>query len=88
MLHLDIRAIADVRTSFSAVSYTTGPMALERVRYIFYCIITLLLEIFVFSFVEFTINKNVEVYLSHPVETSVVFFLTLPLNAMRPFPPI
>ena len=24
----------------------------------------------------------------HPVETSVVFVLTLPLNAMRPFPPI
>ena len=23
----------------------------------------------------------------HPVETSVVFILTLPLNAMRPFPP-
>ena len=26
--------------------------------------------------------------LLHPVETSVVFVLTLPLNAMRPFPPI
>ena len=25
---------------------------------------------------------------NHPVETSVVFVLTLPLNAMRPFPPI
>ena len=24
----------------------------------------------------------------HPVETSGVFILTLPLNAMRPFPPI
>ena len=24
---------------------------------------------------------------AHPVETSVVFVLTLPLNAMRPFPP-
>ena len=24
---------------------------------------------------------------AHPVETSVVFVLTLPMNAMRPFPP-
>ena len=26
--------------------------------------------------------------LAHPVETSVVIVLTVPLNAMRPFPPI
>ena len=32
-------------------------------------------------------KKITKIGLLHPVETSVVFVLTLPLNAMRPFPP-